>query len=207
MSDALDYLMQARPGEMGAYFDFLKRSGGRLDPKTRAIISIITKAVNRTDRGFRQYVKRALNAGVTADEVLDALLLAFPALGLTRIVWAIDILLDMDLPEFRLENLGAPAGWRALVALVDLPETGTRFVECDGRGFIVHREGGEIRVYDSRCPHQATPLGQSALSGDRLTCPKHRWRFDLRTGECVAEGDKPLRRIEHKVEAGQVWVK
>ena len=165
MSKALDYLMQARPGTMGAYFDFLRRSGERLDPKTRALISVITKAANRTDRGLRQYVTRALEAGVTADEILDALLFAFPVLGLSRIVWAIDVLLDMDLPEFRPENLGVVPGWHELVAVSDLPSDGTHFTGAAGRSFIVHRSGDEISVYDNRCPHQSTELTAAGLEG------------------------------------------
>ena len=43
MSDALNYLVKARPEAMGHYFAFLKDCGTRLDPKTRDLISVITK--------------------------------------------------------------------------------------------------------------------------------------------------------------------
>ncbi|MFO1298627.1 MAG: hypothetical protein U1F25_20570 [Rubrivivax sp.] len=33
--------------------------------------------------------------------------MAFPALGLAKIVWAVDVILAMDLPAFRLEALPA----------------------------------------------------------------------------------------------------
>ena len=36
----------------------------------------------------------ALRNGATPNEVIDALLMAFPVLGLAKIVWATDILLD-----------------------------------------------------------------------------------------------------------------
>ena len=39
------------------------------------------------------------SAWLDVAEVLDALLMAFPALGLAKIVWAVDILLALDLPE------------------------------------------------------------------------------------------------------------
>ena len=58
MSKALRYLAEARPEAMEAYFSFLRANGSRLDPKTSALISIITKAVNQTDSGLRQYAKR-----------------------------------------------------------------------------------------------------------------------------------------------------
>ena len=104
MSDALNYLVKARPEAMGAYFKFLKGAGTHLDPKTRNLISVITKVHAQTENGLRQYLTRALREGASADEVLDALLMAFPALGLAKIVWAIDVILGMDLPEFRLDR-------------------------------------------------------------------------------------------------------
>jgi alkylhydroperoxidase/carboxymuconolactone decarboxylase family protein YurZ len=104
MSDALDYLLKARPEAMGHYFRFAAEAGKHLDPKTRALISVITKVHAQTDAGFRQYLRRALKTGVSSNEVLDALMCPH---GLTKIVWAIDILLKMDLPEFRLQSLAA----------------------------------------------------------------------------------------------------
>ena len=68
---------------------------------------MITKVAVQTEGGFRQYLTRALRNGATPNEVLDALLMAFPVLGLAKIVWATEILLDMDIPEFRPENLDA----------------------------------------------------------------------------------------------------
>ena len=107
MSDALTYLVKARPDAVGHYFAFLKNCGKHLDPKTRNLISVITKVDAQTERGFRQYLGRALREGCTPAEVLDALLMAFPTLGLAKIVWAVDIILAMDLPEFRPEAIQA----------------------------------------------------------------------------------------------------
>ncbi len=56
MSDALDYLIKARPEAMAAYFKFLKGAGSRLDPKTRNLISVITKVHAQTENGLRQYL-------------------------------------------------------------------------------------------------------------------------------------------------------
>ncbi|MEJ2760359.1 MAG: Rieske 2Fe-2S domain-containing protein [Gammaproteobacteria bacterium] len=206
MSDALNYLTTVRGEAMQSYFGFLKSAGRHLDPKTRALISVITKVDSRTETGFRQYLPRALRAGASADEILDALLCAFPTLGLTKIVWAIDILLDMDLPEFRPDRLGAAADWHDVAAIDDLPEGRT---VCIGEGeqrFFVYREGETLRVFGSRCPHQMTAIPETALDSGILTCPKHRWKFDARSGECIEKGDRPLSEQEWKIEDGRLWV-
>ncbi len=49
-----------------------------------------------------------------------------------------------------------------------------------------------------------TDIPHLAIDGVRLTCPKHEWEFDLESGDCVAKGNRPLRRFEHKVEEGQL---
>lgn len=212
MSDALNYLLKARPEALGHYFAFLKDAGSHLDPKTRDLISVITKVHAQTERGLRQYLRRALREGCTAVEILDALLMAFPALGLAKIIWAVDIILAMDLPEFQSEALAgaapatdaSPKRWHEVMASAAVGDGDIQRVERDGRGLFVYRKGKTIKVYDSRCPHQSTDIPELALQGSTLTCPKHQWAFDVRSGDCIRLGNSPLTRLESKVVKGQV---
>jgi nitrite reductase/ring-hydroxylating ferredoxin subunit/alkylhydroperoxidase/carboxymuconolactone decarboxylase family protein YurZ len=215
MSDALSWLVKARPEEMSAYFGFLKQAGRRLDPKTRNLISVITKVHAQTERGLQQYLKRALREGASADEVIDALLMAFPALGLAKIVWAADVILRMNLPEFAPERLdvrgtgaaAADARWHDVMPESALPAGGAVRCESDGRGLFVYRDDAALKVYHSRCPHQSTDIPDLALAGTRLTCPKHEWAFDLESGRCVAKGDVPLTEFPARIDDGrlQAW--
>lgn len=204
MSDALNYLVKARPEAMTSYFTFLKRAGDHLDPKTRDLISVITKVAVQTEGGFRQYLTRALRNGCTPNEVIDALLMAFPVLGLAKIVWATEILLEMDIPEFRPEFLDAEPEWHEIAPMEQIPEGDTTYFETGGRHVFVYRTPDDIRVYDSRCPHQVTDIPHLSLEGNRLTCPKHQWAFDIETGQCIAKGKHPLKRFDHKVEEGRL---
>lgn len=204
MSDALTYLTKARPDAVLPYFKFLKEAGKNLDPKTRDLISVITKVHAQTDKGFRQYLSRALRDGVKPIEIIDALLMAFPALGLSKIVWAVDIILEMDIPEFRPENLNAEGRWHDIMALNDATDGGVTYRECDGRHLFVYRNGSECKVYDSRCPHQVTDIPHLALNGMRLTCPKHNWSFDVTTGQCVEKGDHPLHTFSTKMDGDRL---
>jgi nitrite reductase/ring-hydroxylating ferredoxin subunit/alkylhydroperoxidase/carboxymuconolactone decarboxylase family protein YurZ len=206
MSAALDYLLQARPDAMGAYFKFLKEAGSRLDPKTRNLISVITKVSSQTERGLKQYLNRALREGSTADEVIDALLMAFPALGLAKIIWAVDVILAMNLPEFAPERLGQTVRWRKVADLKAVPPNKTVRIEAEGKALFLHRTAKEIRAFDSRCPHQGTDMPELALAGAKLTCPKHKWVFDAKSGACLAKGHAPMKRYPAKIEKGAILV-
>ena len=105
MSKAMDYLLQARSEAMGPYFKFLKQAGSNLDPKTRALVSLIGKVHAQSESGLRQYLPRALRDGASAAEIIDVLLFSLPLLALTRINWAIEIILDLNIPEFAPELL------------------------------------------------------------------------------------------------------
>ncbi|BCO27242.1 hypothetical protein MIZ03_2130 [Rhodoferax lithotrophicus] len=208
MSDALNYLIKTRPETLGHYFAFLKETGKHLDPKTRNLISVITKVHSQTDRGFRQYLGRALREGCSPMEVLDALLMAFPALGLAKITWAVDIILDMNIPGFApdvITQKAPPVGqWRDVMASKDVPDGEVLRTEHDGRGLFIYREKKTYQVYDSHCPHQSTDITQLAVKGTTLTCPKHQWEFDAKSGDCIKKGHTGLQRMESKVVKGRL---
>jgi nitrite reductase/ring-hydroxylating ferredoxin subunit/alkylhydroperoxidase/carboxymuconolactone decarboxylase family protein YurZ len=220
MSDALNYLLKARPDALGHYFAFLKDAGKHLDPKTKNLISVITKVHAQTDRGLRQYLRRALRDGCTPVEVLDALLMAFPALGLAKIIWAVDVILDMKLPEFQDEavfatvpatnaSVASPvstsaACWHDVMASSAVKDGQVQRTECDGFGLFIYREKKSFSVFDSRCPHQSTDIPELALKGTTLTCPKHHWEFDAKSGDCIKKGNSPLKRLESKVVKGRL---
>jgi len=204
MSDAMNYLVKARPEAMAFYLKFLKETGKSLDPKTRALITLITKVATQTENGFRQYLVRALDAGCKPNEIIDAVLHAFPALGLTKVVWAAEILVAMDIPEFRPENLGAEPKWHDVMPVSKTADGQVTHATADGRELFVYRQGEDFRVYDSRCPHQTTNIPHLALEGSRLTCPKHQWVFDIKTGQCTEKGNRPLKYFKNKVENGKL---
>ena len=209
MSKALDYLLQARPQAMQAYFTFLKQAGSHLDPKTAALISVITKVHARTSRGLKQYLPRALKAGASADEVIDALLMAMPALGFSKIVWAMDVILDMDLPEFRKYSapgsvMGA-AEWLPVAGTESIPDGQHLFVRKGKLSCYVVRSGSEYIVYDAHCPHKDNVIMESGAMDGFLTCPFHAWKFDLKNGECISGCKTPLKRLAVKIEDGKIF--
>ena len=110
----------------------------------------------------------------------------------------------MGIPEFKPEAMHEPGQWHDLMAAAEAKAGEVQRVDCDGRSLFVYRDTKGIRVYDSRCPHESTDIPQLALKGHTLTCPKHQWAFDVRSGECIKKGTSPLRRWESKVVKGRL---
>lgn len=199
MSRALDYLLQTRGETLAPYFKFLKQAGSNLDPKTRSLISLIAKVHAQSESGLRQYLPRALRDGASSAEIIDLLLFSLPMLGLSKITWAIDIILDMDIPDFNAEQIDQQPDWHPLATVAEIAEGVPEKRGTAGREFFILKEQQQLKIYDSRCPHQVTNIPELAIKGFTLTCPKHNWQFDLHSGDCIAKGRLPLTRLQHRI--------
>lgn len=56
-------------------------------------------------------------------------------------------------------------------------------VEVNGKAVALFNVGGNVYALDNVCLHQGGPLGEGMLEGEVVTCPWHRWEFNVRTGE------------------------
>lgn len=204
MSDALNYLITVRGDALGHYFKFLKDAGKHLDPKTRNLISVISKVHSQTEGGFKQYMMRALREGASPLEIIDALVMAFPTLGLAKIVWAAEIILEMDIPEFHPDLINSTPSWHSVGLVSNFSVGETQRLQCDSRELFVYRGDSGFKVYDSRCPHQVTNIPHLALEGNCLTCPKHHWKFDITSGACIEIGTQPLKEFSTKLEQDRI---
>ncbi len=90
------------------------------------------------------------------------------------------------------------------MAVADIADGAVSRVDCGARTVFVYREGEGYKVYDSHCPHQVTNIPHLALEGKTLTCPKHHWKFDITTGQCIEIGKHPLKAFETRVENGRL---
>jgi nitrite reductase/ring-hydroxylating ferredoxin subunit len=62
-------------------------------------------------------------------------------------------------------------------------EPGDRLrVEVNGTELVVANVDGRFHAFDHACPHERGPLGEGPLVGARITCPSHRWVYDVRSG-------------------------
>ena len=75
------------------------------------------------------------------------------------------------------------------------PGTGKIFVVGD-RKVAVFNIDGDFYAIDDRCPHRGASLGKGTRDGFVVSCPLHKWEFDLRTGQCVGQPGSELRRFE-----------
>ena len=98
--------------------------------------------------------------------------------------------------------------WKRVCSTGDVaPQRLASFV-VDGIAVVVANLGDEgFSIFPPACPHMAEPLAESGMcSGAILTCSKHLYQWDMRTGEAAgpAENDRTMLRYDVKVEGGGV---
>lgn len=74
----------------------------------------------------------------------------------------------------------------ATIPLSDLPETGSRIFDLDGRRVLVCRSALGIRATNEICPHQHLSLEGARVRGNFIMCPHHGARFSLEDGKSLS---------------------
>ncbi|MBF0357727.1 MAG: Rieske 2Fe-2S domain-containing protein [Magnetococcales bacterium] len=196
MSKALRYLSKTRPEAATNLMGFYKHSVQALDEKTRFLIQIVTKITVGTERGLRQYAPKALKAGASKEEILDAAMMAFPAAGLNKLLDAINILNDLNLlPEVEDEAGSAPKVNKDLGPLDLFPEKRMQCLKRPDGDLLVYRSGPEkVAVYSAKCPHSKATLCEGTDQGDKVECRVHNWVFDLESGKCIDPSEQGGKR-------------
>ena len=95
--------------------------------------------------------------------------------------------------------------WKRVCSVGEVPKNTLKKFDVDGLTIVIANYGDGFRGFPPLCPHMEEPLAESGLlEGGVLTCSKHLWQWDLRTGEMVGMAEKPLLTYEIKREGDEV---
>lgn len=95
--------------------------------------------------------------------------------------------------------------WKKVCSLDEIKKGEIAEVELDGVRVAIVRGDEQVVVIPPLCPHLEEPLREGFCDGQTLTCHKHLWQWDLKSGEPMGEACKPLKRYMSKVEGGEVF--
>ena len=84
-------------------------------------------------------------------------------------------------------------------------EEGTAIAVTIGeRTIALFNIGGEYYAINDMCPHRGGSLSRGKVEGTTVTCPMHKWTFDVRTGRLPMGGG--VRGYPVRVEEGEIFV-
>jgi 3-phenylpropionate/trans-cinnamate dioxygenase ferredoxin component len=92
--------------------------------------------------------------------------------------------------------------------VTDIPNPGKEVFEIEDRFVVVFHVDGRFYAMDDECTHDGGPLGDGALNGFEITCPRHGAKFDIRDGRVLsmpAVRNTPAHEV--KVEGNEVFVR
>lgn len=112
----------------------------------------------------------------------------------------------------------------AVGQLDEFPVGGRKVVEAEGLRYVIFNVGGTLYALRDQCPHEGAPISCGVvtgamlpnrpgedlvygLEGEIVTCPWHRWKYSIKTGESIFGVDR--RRVVTapvKVDGDQVAV-
>jgi len=99
----MQQLIDNAPNVAQAFFGLTKscREQSSLGPRTNELILVGIFTAQGALRGLHTHINRALEHGATQEDILAAITLALPAVGITHVNQAIEILMECVLPKAR----------------------------------------------------------------------------------------------------------
>jgi len=96
--------------------------------------------------------------------------------------------------------------WISAMPLERLRRDGKAVAKLGSKQIALFAAGDAVFACNNRCPHEGYPLREGSLDDACvLTCNWHGWKFDLRTGDNLLQGDR-LRTYPTHIADGAVWV-
>lgn len=90
--------------------------------------------------------------------------------------------------------------------LSELPPGRMKGVEVNGTPVLIANVGGTVYAIKDQCIHQHVRLSDGSLRDCIVTCRKHAWAFDLRTGEYLVSPQLKVKRYDVEVEGDEIRV-
>jgi len=89
----------------------------------------------------------------------------------------------------------------------DVSPGGMKRVDIGTRRILIANVGGQFFAVDDTCTHEDASLSSGALRGERVKCPLHGSRFNVRTGEVMEEpATESLATYPVRIEADEIWI-
>lgn len=89
----------------------------------------------------------------------------------------------------------------------EVPDWGKKLVQVGGQQILLVKSKGVLYACEHECPHQGAPM-QGALLKEAgfISCPRHGYRFDLKTGACKDHPECTLKVYPLEVRGDEIFV-
>lgn len=96
--------------------------------------------------------------------------------------------------------------WERVIRRDAMDASRPRMARAGDRRIAIYLVDGAVHVTDNRCPHAAASLALGEFEGAVVSCPRHGWTFDVRSGTCVSNPGWEVRTYEVREVDGWIEV-
>ena len=90
--------------------------------------------------------------------------------------------------------------------LSEVPNFGKKVVTVNGQELLLLNIKGEIFACENECPHQGSPLHSGIVKDGHLSCPRHGYRFNLKSGTCLDNPALTLKVFPVQIQGDEILV-
>ncbi len=103
--------------------------------------------------------------------------------------------------------LGDKGNWVAAGLLSEIPQGSVRSTIVAGEKVLLWRNGASVTCFQNACAHLGFPIHDGEIENGIITCPHHRFQYDLSSGECLTAPEVQLQSHAVRVIGPRVEVR
>jgi nitrite reductase/ring-hydroxylating ferredoxin subunit len=88
----------------------------------------------------------------------------------------------------------------------EIPNFGKKVVSVNGQDVLLTNIKGEIFASENECPHQGSPMQAGIVKDGHLSCPRHGYRFDLKSGKCLDNPAFSLKIFPVQIQGDEIQI-
>ncbi|TBL73342.1 Rieske (2Fe-2S) protein [Paenibacillus thalictri] len=92
------------------------------------------------------------------------------------------------------------------IAIDSVKEKESQVFCAEGHSVVVHKEEDVYYAFENSCPHKQMELHEGQIKNGVITCPWHRFRYDLQSGLSLTNKQSELKIYRIQAEAEQLVV-
>lgn len=90
--------------------------------------------------------------------------------------------------------------------VAEVPNFSKKAVTVGGQELLLINIKGEIFACENECPHQGAPLTAGIVKDGHLSCPRHGYRFNLKSGACLDNPEYTLKIFPTELQGDDIMV-
>ena len=88
----------------------------------------------------------------------------------------------------------------------EIPKDSSKLIKINNKDIALFNINNQFYAIDNTCPHQGGSLSEGEVHQDEVSCPRHCWMFNVKSGECLNVPSAKVKNYKVNIENEKISI-